>query len=211
MLAFQNKSEMKQWGSAVKGESSCGAQADFLLSVWLLISAVLFPCQGRGRGKKTGLGDCVGLKGLTAEQNKTWCSSLHFCSWKSSLKKVSVCREGGDGAEAFQGREASDQISFGASWHFFLGVLSRGVTRCGWDFARWVCTSSTTVLYFQLLNRSIKDKNVLFKFPNSNVMLNKWDVWTSVHSPHFICFNSVLGAGGLAGWLQVGLEVVYFE
>lgn len=27
-------------------------------------------------------------------------------------KKVSVCREGGDGAEAFQGREASDQISF---------------------------------------------------------------------------------------------------
>lgn len=33
----------------------------------------------------------VGLKELTAQENKTWCLSLHFCSWKS-LKKC-LCAE----------------------------------------------------------------------------------------------------------------------
>lgn len=33
VLAFQNKLEMKQWVSALKGGNSCGAHADFLLCV----------------------------------------------------------------------------------------------------------------------------------------------------------------------------------
>lgn len=175
MLTFQTELEMKQWVWALKCRNSRGAHADFLLCVWLLISLELFPSQNRGRGKK-GKHICrtVGLKGLTAQENKSCRSSLHFCSWKSPLKKVSVCREGGDGAEAFQGTEASDQISFGASWHFFfLEVLSRGVTRYARDFARWVCTFPAAILYFQLLNLSIKYKNGFVKFPNSNTMLNK--------------------------------------
>lgn len=160
MLVFQNHLGIKQWVSALRGGNSCGAHADFLLCVWLLTSPVLCPSHSRGGGREGN--SSVGLKGLTARENKSCCLSLHFCSWESYLKKVFVCREGGDGAEAFQGREASDQISFWAFWHFFLEVLSRGVTRCAGGFARWVCTFPTTVLYFQLLNLHIKDKNVLF-------------------------------------------------
>lgn len=75
-----------------------------------LFQSFSFHPRAEGGGRKEDRS--VGLKELTAQENKTWCLSLHFCSWKSSLKKVSVCREGGDGAEAFQGRDASDQISF---------------------------------------------------------------------------------------------------
>lgn len=148
-------------GFSSQGWNSCGAHTD---SCSVCASSLhLCSVHPTAEGNSS-----AALQGLTAPENKSCCSSLHLCSWESYLKKVFVCREGGDGAEAFQGREAPDQISFWAFWHFFLEVLSRGVTHCAWDFARWVCTFPTTLLYFQLLNLNIKDKkNPFLKFPNS--------------------------------------------
>lgn len=83
-LAFQNKLEMQQWGSALEGGNSCG---DSLVALLLSI-----PEQREGEEREK---QSVGLKGLTAHKNKSLSAGVFTLLLLEISSKKSVCVQRG--------------------------------------------------------------------------------------------------------------------